>query len=158
MNVLQNVENVQNENLSDSTDVPTGCDVTNMTLFNRGLLFQVKMLKQYKLDINVYSMSTVGNVKVILSKYEQENKFILLLTNRIQNMNISGPPVKVLKDFGFLLINPAGIAINSVLKDIRKFKLDFTLVVHEKIYLEAYTHHQYICFKNNIAQLQRNTV
>ena len=29
----------------------------------------------------------------------------------------------------------------------------FTMVVYEKIYLEAYTNNQYICLKNNTAEL-----
>ena len=45
-------------------------------------------------------------------------------------------------------------AINFVFfEDIKHFWLGFTMVVYEKIYLEAHKNNQYICLKNDTAQL-----
>ena len=42
---------------------------------------------------------------------------------------------------------------STVLEHFSQFWLGFTMVVSEKIYLEAFINNQYICLKNDTAQL-----
>ena len=49
--------------------------------------------------------------------------------------------------------SPARSSVNFANFEIRKFCLCFTMVVSQKLYLEAYVNNQYICLKNNSAQL-----
>ena len=52
------------------------------------------------------------------------------------------------------LSHPVASAVNSVFfEDIKQFWLGFTMVVYEKIYLEAHKNNQYICLKNDTTQL-----
>ena len=45
-------------------------------------------------------------------------------------------------------IRSTGSSVNSVFfKEINKFWLGFTMVVYDKIYLEAYINNKYICLK-----------